>query len=168
MAPSGTPSSPSRALRPAPTWHGHAGRRLLTVLTALVVAVSVFAAHPAEAQAQTANLEVRIIVGSNGGGGVDPALSGLAGQLRARFGHYDAFRQVRVEHVTLAQGASRSVSLPNGQSVTISFQGMSGSSFRLSVSMPGGGGTLTSPPGGIFFVAGPPFEGGTIIVSVRS
>ena len=168
MASSGTPFSPSRAPRPKPSRLGSTGRRLLTVLSALAVAMSVFAAHPAEAQAQTANLEVRIIVGSNGGGGVDPSLSGVAGQLRARFGHYNAFRQVRVENVTLTQGATRSVSLPNGQSVNISFEGMSGSSYRLSVSMPGGGGTLTSPPGGIFFVAGPPFEGGTIIVSVRS
>jgi hypothetical protein len=143
-------------------------RRFLATLSALAVVLGVLAVTSAEAQAQTASLEVRIIVGSNSGGGVDPALSGVAGQLRARFGHYNSFQQVRVENVTLTHGASRAVGLPNGSTVTITFEGMSGSSYRLSVSMPGGGGTLTSPPGGVFFVAGPPHDGGTIIVSVRS
>ncbi|MCA9564636.1 MAG: hypothetical protein KC561_14165, partial [Myxococcales bacterium] len=65
-------------------------------------------------------------------------------------------------------GGSHSVTLPNGQNVTLQFVGMSGSSYRIQVSLPGGGTTVTSPPGGIFFVAGPSYGGGIIIVAVST
>lgn len=145
-----------------------AWRRGSMALVLAMAAATAFVAGPAEAQAQTATVSVVVILGSHGGDGTDGALASISGQLRSRFGQYDSFRQLASDRMSLTSGASRTVSLPNGQSMTISFTGMSGSSYIISVSLPGGGGTVTAPPGGIFFVAGPPYEGGEMIIAIRT
>ena len=122
--------------------------------------------NTAEAQAQTANISVQVIHGTPSGG-IDGSLGSLASQLRSRFPQYNGFQQLGSHRVSLSSGASRSIGLPNGQTMTLHFNGMSGSSYRISVSLPGGGTTVTAPPGGIFFVAGPNYNGGVIIVAIR-
>lgn len=168
MASSATPSERVGTLRAPMRGASLAGRRCLVALALAVAATTAFVAAPAEAQAQTASISVVVIHGSHNGGGTDGALSSISGELRSRFGQYDSFRQLASDRVSLSSGASRTLSLPNGQSMTISFTGMSGSSYVISVSLPGGGGTVTAPPGGIFFVAGPPYEGGEMIIAIRT
>lgn len=141
--------------------------RFAVSLTFLATFLMAIAAGSVEAQAQTANVSVTFVLASNDGGGVDGSLGSISGQLRSRFGHYNSFRRVGGQRVSLSVGSSQNVGMPNGQSMTITLQGMSGSSYRLSVSLPGGGGTVTAPPGGIFFVAGPPYQGGELIVAIQ-
>ncbi|MBN1945209.1 MAG: hypothetical protein JW797_06000 [Bradymonadales bacterium] len=122
--------------------------------------------EPRTAQAQSANLSVQVILASNSGQGMDGSLGSVASQLRARFGRYDSFSLLASHRVHLDQGSSESLGLPNGETLRISLLSMSGSSYRLQVSLPGGGTTVTAPPGGIFFVAGPRYQSGTIIVAI--
>lgn len=169
MAPSATPSERASMLLRTPTrGASSAGRWCLMALALAVTATTALVAAPAEAQAQTVSISVVVIHGSNNGGGTDGSLSGISGQLRSRFGQYDSFRQLATQSVSLSSGSSRTVSLPNGQSMTITFTGMSGSNYEIRVSLPGGGGTVTAPPGGIFFVAGPPYDGGEMIIAIRT
>ena len=121
----------------------------------------------AEAQAQTANVSVTIVLASNNGSGIDGSLSSISGQLRSRFGRYNSFSRIGGHRVSLSVGSSRSLNLPNGQSMSITLQGMNGSNYLLSVSLPGGGGSVTAPPGGIFFIAGPPYQGGEMIIAIQ-
>lgn len=143
-------------------------RRHLTLALALLTALAVVSMEPREASAQTASVTVRVILASNSGGGVDGSLSGISGQLTSRFRQYSSFRQLAVHSVSLSSGSARSVSLPNGQSMTVRFDGMAGSSYRIGVSLPGGGTTVTSPRGGLFFLAGPPYSGGILVVAVST
>lgn len=165
-----SPAPSERARTRLAPWGGVwlAARRLSLVMAFALAATGALAAAPAEAQAQTASISVVVIHGSNGGSGTDGSLASISGELRARFGRYDSFAQLAQHRVSLSSGASRTVSLPNGQTMTISFTGMSGSSYVISVSLPGGGGTVTAPPGGIFFVAGPPYNGGEMIIAIRT
>lgn len=146
---------PTRTLGP---WLG-AALLLLTV-------VGGWLAAPGTAHADNASLSVRVILASSSGSSVDGALGGIASQLEARFGQYGSFEQLDSQRVSISEGSSRNIGLPNGQSVTLSFQGTSGSSYRISVSLPGGGTTVTVPPGGLFFVAGPSFSGGILIIAI--
>jgi hypothetical protein len=111
-------------------------------------------------------LSIQVVLASNDGDGVDGSLSGIGDDLRSRFGQYSRFQRLDSANVSISSGSSRSIGLPNGQSMSISFQGMSGSSYRLSVALPGGGTTVTAPRGGIFFVAGPSYDGGILIVAI--
>lgn len=141
-------------------------RRLALMLLLALGAGMALTASPAEAQAQTASISIQVIHGTPTGG-IDASLGSLASQLRSRFPRHSGFQQLASHRVSLTSGSSRSIGLPNGQTMTIRFNGMSGSSYSISVSLPGGGTTVTAPPGGIFFVAGPPYQGGEIIVAIR-
>ena len=141
--------------------------RGLVFVLALLGAVVVIGFGPAEAQAQTVNIRVQTILASNNGNGIDGSLSSIASELRSRFSQYSSFRQLQDNRLAMSQGQTRSISLPNGQNVSISFLGMSGSSYQLNVSMPGGGSTVTVGPGGIFFLAGPRHQGGLLVIAIR-
>jgi hypothetical protein len=127
-----------------------------------VMFVALSTAAPQAAHADAA-LSIRIIRASNSGGGVDNSLRSMASQLQSRFSNYDTFEDRGRQSVSIAEGASQSISLPNGQTMTITLLGMSGSSYRLRVSLPGGGGTVTASPGGRFFVAS-----GSLIIAIST
>ena len=141
-------------------------KKTLGVFALALAVMFALSANPTPAYAQTASLSVRVIHASNSGGGVDGSLSSLSGQLTSRFGSYNTFQLQASHSVSVSAGNSRNVSLPNGQSMRITFEGMSGSSYRISVSLPGGSSTVTAQPGGVFFVAGPSYNGGMLIVAV--
>jgi len=141
-------------------------RNTFTLVVVALTALSISLAAPRAAQAQTTHLSIQVILASNGGGGMDGALSGISSQLRSRFGQYSDFRLMGNHTMSINQGSAQSLGLPNGETMTISFLGMSGSSYRIQVSLPGGGTTVTAPAGGIFFVAGPRYQSGIIIVAI--
>lgn len=140
--------------------------RLMGLALASLAAVVVLGFHPAEAQAQTASVRVQTIHATNNGDVMDGALSSIASQLRSRFRQYSSFRQQGDTRLNLAQGQSRSVSLPSGQDVTVRFDGMSGSAYRLVVSMRGGSTSLTVSGGGVIFVSGPNYQGGQLVIAL--
>lgn len=143
-------------------------RRMFLTLGLAVAFSAAFGASPAAAQTQVASVQVRVIEASNGGRGVAGALSDISGQLRSRFGRrYDTFVLSSNNNLRLQMGAApRSVPLPNGSAVQVSFVSMAGSSYQLRVSAPGGGSTVTVPPGGIVFVDVGGSGGTAIIVAV--
>jgi len=141
--------------------------RTLGLASAFLVALLLTTAHSASADAQTVTVRAQAIHATSNGNQMDGSLSSIAGQLRSRFGQYSSFSQLSDNRLSLSVGQSRSVRLPNGQTLQVTFQGMSGSSYRLNVSIPGGGSTVTIGRGGVFFVAGPNYQGGLLIVAVR-
>lgn len=141
--------------------------RVLGLASAFLVALLVTTVGSASADAQTVTVRAQAIHATSTGNQMDGSLSSIASQLRSRFGQYSSFTQLSDNRLSLSAGQSRSVELPNGQTLQVTFQGMSGSSYRLNVSLPGGGGTVTIGRGGVFFVAGPSYQGGLLIVAVR-
>ena len=146
----------------------HALKTLLTPLfTALLTIGLLTFAAPSEAQAQTVSVEVRVIVGSSGGGGVDNALSSLSSRLQRQFSRFNSFSQHGMQNFQLNVGQSRSVSLPGGGSASIQLVSVSGGEQELRIQVPGGGSTMRTR-GGLFFVGGANVPGGTLILAIST
>lgn len=142
-------------------------RPLRLALLALLAFGALLAASPADAQAQTVSVEVRVITGSSGGGATDGALSSLASRLGRQFPQFNSFRQSGMQRFSLTVGQTQSVSIPGGQSASISLQSVSGGEHELRISVPGGGSTIRTR-GGIFFVGGAQVPGGTLILAIST
>lgn len=134
---------------------------------ALMAFAALTFAGSAEASAQTVNVEVRVITGSAGGGGVDSALSGLSSRLSRQFSQFNTFNQAGMRRFALNVGQSQNVSLPGGQSASIQLVSVTGGEQELRISVPGGGSTIRTR-GGIFFVGGAQVPGGTLILAIST
>ncbi|MCB9492612.1 MAG: hypothetical protein H6674_11165 [Dehalococcoidia bacterium] len=134
------------------------------------VAVALFGAatlSPSRAEAQQVSAEVRVILGTSGGGTVDAALSTLAPRLARQFAQFDSFRQHSSHRLTLVVGQAQSITLPGNQTATIELRSVTGGEQELRVSIPGGGTTLRTR-GGLFFVGGASVPGGTLILAIST
>lgn len=140
---------------------------LAPLLTALLAFGFLTFGASAEVQAQTANVEVRVIVGNNNGGGIDSSLSGLSSRLQRQFAQYNSFRQHGMQSFSLSVGQSQSVGLPGGGSATIELVSSSGGQQQFRIQVPGGGSTMTTR-GGLFFVGGSNVSGGTLILAIST
>lgn len=146
----------------------YALKTLLTPLFTAFVALGLLTfAAPSEAQAQTVNVEVRVIVGNSNGGGVDSSLSNLSSRLQRQFSRFNSFRQHGMQSFSLTVGQSRSVSLPGGGSASIELVSVSGGEQELRIQMPGGGSTMRTR-GGLFFAGGANVSGGTLILAIST
>lgn len=146
----------------------HALKTLMTPFFTAFLALGILTfAAPSEAQAQSVSVEVRVIVGSNGGSGVDGALSNLSSRLQRQFSRFNSFRQHGMQNFTLGVGQSRSVSLPGGGTASIQLVSVSGGEQELRIQVPGGGSTMRTR-GGLFFVGGANVSGGTLILAIST
>jgi hypothetical protein len=139
----------------------------LAALVALVVGAGVVGA-PREAAAQAASVQVTVIVASSGAGGVDAALQPYASRLGTQFANFSSFSQSSAHRLALMTGQAQSFTLPGGSSCTVTLMSASGTQYEFRVDVPGGGTTVRSPTGSLFFVAGPPAPGGTIILMFQT
>jgi hypothetical protein len=146
----------------------HALKPLLTTLFTAFFALGLLTfAAPSEAQAQSVSVEVRVIVGSSNGGGVDSSLSNLSSRLQRQFARFNSFRQHGMQSFQLSVGQSRSLSLPGGSSASIELVSVSGGEQELRIQVPGGGSTMRTR-GGLFFVGGANVSGGTLILAIST
>jgi hypothetical protein len=145
-------------------------KRLATLVSAIALATFTVVGIPqvSHAQEDSVTIEVEIILASDSGDGVASELRPYAGRLQSQFSQFDSFRRLTSTSFTLNIGEDESISIPGVGSAGFSFAGLSGSRFKLDVSVPGGGTTVESPRGGIFFVGGPRAPGGTIILLIRT
>jgi hypothetical protein len=136
---------------------------------ALIVLVVSGLVHPRAASAQNASVQLTVIVASNAGSGVASSLAAHSERLRTQFARFDSFDEASAHRLPLVQGQPQSVTLPGGASVTITLLSVSGTQHEFRVDVPGGGTTVRSPAGSLFFVAGPAAPGGgTVILMIRT
>ncbi len=79
--------------------------------------LAVFLVSPSLGAAAEVTVEVRIILASNDGSGIDPALGGLAGKL-SRF-KFNSYRLLSVRSITVEPPGGGSVPLPGGKALQI-------------------------------------------------
>lgn len=118
------------------------------------------------AQAQV-NVRVDVIVASNDGTGVAPALRGQAQSLTGQFSNFSSFKLAKSEQLKLSQGATSSVSLPGGSVARFTLQNAQQGRFQIQIAVPGGQTTFDASPGGMIFVGGPRAPDGTLILMIR-
>lgn len=123
----------------------------------------VFGASTAFAQS-TANVRIEVIVASNDDGGVDAALRAHASHLTRQFPSFQSFRAAGSHRASLADGGTKSFSLPGGGTVTIRSLGATNGRHKLQIDVPGGSTTVDAASGGRLFVGGPRAPNGTVIL----
>jgi hypothetical protein len=141
---------------------------LATLAAALLVLVASGVLHSLPAAAQSASVQVSVIIASNSGGGVDASLQPQAERLRTQFAGYNTFAESSAHRLSLQQGQAQTVALPGGTNFSITLLSVSGTQHEFRVDVPGGGTTVRSPAGSMFFVAGPSAPGGTLILMIRT
>ena len=143
-----------------------------TVLTGATPAAPVFAADakPAAPAATAAvRVEVKIILATAAASAADQNLAANAAQLTRQFSQFKGFRQLKQESRTLVQGQPMSLPLPVPDSnLGLTLLGATDGKYKLRMALPGGSADTTSPDQGVFYVGGLPYNGGTLILAIKT
>ncbi len=151
-------------------------RPLALLLTASLLALAAPAAYAADAKPAAAAparaavaVEVKIILASAAAAPADQALAANAGQLAKQFPQFKGFRQLSASRQTLQTGQQGTFALPiPDSSLGLTLMGAEGGKFKLRMAMPGGSADTTSTDQGVFYVGGMPFNGGTLILAIKT
>lgn len=119
------------------------------------------------AAAADISVTVRSIAASKDGKSVDPKLKDIQSTLNVTFAGYTNFKQLGSRSVSLAQGSSKSVSLPNNDRLTLTFNGYAGDLVKLGLGISDKmNTTLRVSPGSTFFQAGLRYKSGIMILAI--
>lgn len=141
-------------------------RTALNIFIALLMLGTLTGFSP-EAHADQITVEVRTISATTDGEGFDNRLDHLKRKLQKAFRGYKSFKQVGKRSLRLRDKAHKSMPLPNGSELTITFHGMSGSLVKLGLAIAGKmSTTLRASPGSTFFQAGLDYQGGILILAI--
>ena len=151
-------------------------RPLIALFTASLLALaapapSAFAEDKAAAQPARAavSVEVKIILATGAAAAADPALAANAAQLTKQFPQFKGFKQLSASRQTLQTGQPARFALPiPDASLGLTLLGAEGGKYKLRMAMPGGSADTTSPDQGVFYVGGMPYNGGTLILAIRT
>jgi hypothetical protein len=161
-------------------------RHAAPCLVALLVAAvgSSLLAAPADAQTNAARpaptaprapaaagavaISIQVIHATAAAGTSSPELADQQARLRRQFAQFQTFRQIDRKRLTIRVGESADVVLPSEQKVTITLLGIENGAFKLRMSVPGGNAEATSPNNGVFYFGGPPHQGGSLILAIRT
>lgn len=142
-------------------------RTALNILIALLMIGTLLGISPAEAHADPITVEVRSIAASTEGDAFDNRLNHLSKKLKKAFRGYTSFKQVGKRVVKLKEDKSKSMPLPNGSELTLTFHGMAGQLIKLGLSITGKmSTTLRASPGSTFFQAGLDYDKGILILAI--
>jgi hypothetical protein len=136
-------------------------------LAALLVAGAGEAATPGPV-----TVDIGVVVASNEGASVDPALSSLRAKLQSMF-TYSSYRMLDRMKRSLAVGETGDFALPGGRSMRLSPVPASGNKVRLAVQLTEGGRNLLTTTlglsrGGMVVVGGPPYQSGVMILLISA
>ncbi|RAL21823.1 hypothetical protein DL240_13305 [Lujinxingia litoralis] len=142
--------------------------RTLRNLFTFVFAFGLFLTISVSASAQEkVTIEVRAIAASNQSEGFDSQLSDLRRRLERGFAGYTSFRQVASSRLSLADGESDDVSLPDGSTLTMTSHGKQESFVKLGLTIGDRlNTTLRATPGSTFFQAGLSYQSGILILAI--
>ena len=143
--------------------------RLMSLMLACAVACAAFGlAHPQQAAAQDKiEVSVRTIHALKEGKAMDTKLDDLKETLTKAFEGYTTFKDLGTQSQTLTLEGSGKFSLPEGTDLEVTYKGTSKDLLRLGLAV---GKKFKSDvrvsPGGTFFQAGLPHEGGILIIAI--
>lgn len=150
----------------------------LTVLAALVLALSQLGVPAAEAQGQAAvRARVMVILASNTDGGtIQPELQNVPGLRAAPFDSFNTMRLLSSPTVTLQPGQAQTVDLPNGRRVRLELVASLPDGrhrVRVAINRPNQqdylpAATAVISSGRPVFIAGQQFQGGTLVIGIQT
>ena len=141
-------------------------RTALNILIALLTLGTLMGFAP-EARADSITVEVRSIAASTEGDGFDARLDELKTKLHKAFRGYKSFKQVGRRTLRFKEDKEKSMPLPNGSELTLTYHGMAGNLVKLGLTIAGKmSTTLRASPGSTFFQAGMDYEDGILILVI--
>ena len=139
----------------------------MNMLMALVMLVGLVLAAPAQAYAQDITVQVRSISASQEGTKFDPKLEDLRKKLGKALKGYTNFELVGDTTFKVGLDETKTTSLPNGDTISVSFHGMAGKFIRLGLGIAGKlNTTLRASSGSTFFQAGLEYQTGILILAI--
>jgi len=141
-------------------------QRLLHVLGVLLALGTVLGfCFPVSAEEIT--VEVRSIAASEEGEGVDDSLQGMKSKLEKVFGNYSKFEQIDRSSIELDKDQQKSIDLPEGSTLEVTFHGFADDLIKLGIDVAGKlSTTLRASSGSTFFQAGLDYEDGILILAI--
>jgi hypothetical protein len=143
------------------------------VLPAIAFLVILLAAGVAEAAPPgSVVVDIGVVVASNQGTSIDPALSALRTKLQSMF-NYSSYKMLDRMKRTLAVGETGDFVLPGGRSMRVTPVPAPGTKVRLAVQLLEGGRNLLTTTlglsrGGMVLVGGPPYQSGVMILLISA
>lgn len=117
--------------------------------------------------AEEISVEVRSIAASEKGEKVDSELSHLKSKLEKVFGSYSSFQQVGMDSIELDKGETKSISLPDGNKMEVTFSGFAKDLIKLGIEVADKlSTTLRASSGSTFFQAGLDYDDGILILAI--
>lgn len=144
-----------------------AGARLIAFLLLLALP-----AGGGAASGPTVAVDVGVVLASQDGATVDPALSSIQGKLRSMF-NYTSYRMLDRQRRSLSVGETGDFVLPGNRSMRVTPSPSQGRKVRLAVEIREGGRNLISTTlglsrGGMVLVGGPSFRQGVLILIISA
>ena len=139
------------------------------VLAAAAFVVVLGHGTPAAADdGEAISVGIRSIAASKSGEGVDEKLGDLESKLEKAFGEYSTFEQLTRVSFTVDKGQTKSVTLPEGSEISITFHGPADDLLKVGVGIPSldMNASLRVSSGSTFFQAGLDYEDGILIVAI--
>lgn len=142
-------------------------RTALNIFIALLTLGTLLGFSPGEAHADSITVEVRSIVASTEGDAFDNRLDDLKTKLQKAFRGYKSFKQLGRRSLKFKEDKEKSMPLPNGSELTLTYHGMAGDLVKLGLSIAGKmSTTLRASPGSTFFQAGMDHDDGMLILAI--
>lgn len=153
---------------PSPDRMPGAGARLIAFLLLLAIP----AGSRAVASGPPVTVDVGVVLASQEGATVDPALSSIQGKLRSMF-NYTSYRMLDRQQRSLAVGETGEFALPGDRSMRVTPSPSRGKKVRLAVEIREGGKNLIATTlglsrGGMVLVGGPSFRKGVLILIISA
>lgn len=138
----------------------------------VVFALLLFPPFAAASPDSPVGIDVGVVVASNEGTAMDPALSSLKDKLSSMFS-YSSYRMVDRLKRTLAVGETGEFGLPGNRSMRVTPVPAKGDKVRLAVQITEGSRNLLTTTlgltrGGMVLVGGPPYQQGVLILIISA
>jgi hypothetical protein len=142
------------------------------VAASLAFVLFLFAGLARPVCAAAVAVDIGVVVASNDGKSIDPALSSIKSKLQSMF-NYSSYRMVDRVKKTLAVGETGDFALPGGRSIKVSPASASGNKVRLGVQVLEGSKNLLTTTlgltrGGMVLVGGPAYQNGVMILFISA
>ncbi|MFB6262812.1 MAG: hypothetical protein ABEL76_04165 [Bradymonadaceae bacterium] len=112
-------------------------------------------------------VDVRSISASKEGESFDVRLSDLKTKFETAFGSYSSFKQVAMHSVSIDQSEKETIELATGDTLEVTYDGMSDGLVELGVSVGDQlSTTLRASPGSTFYQAGMSYRDGILILAI--
>ena len=144
-------------------------RRIASMATVMLIAWMALG-HPAAARADGVSADATLILASDTGNGSDPQLGGFESRLRRLF-RFKNYQLRGSGSANLSVPGKGTIGLPDNCRIALAVSDAGGGRLRVEVKWIRGGEmvvntTVVNQRGDPIILGGPPFSGGTLIVSI--